>query len=97
MKKDKQKVIGETFDTEKLKSFLELKPLDDTPEDFHVLLKAYRGLPPDGFRDFLDVFEKTGRDLRVSNTQGVTFLDYISENLNQQEYVDIFKFHLDRD
>lgn len=94
MKKDKQKVIGETFDTDRLKQFLAFKPVDNTPEDFHILLKAYRGLPPEGFRDFLTVFSAAGRNLMVENIDGTTFLDYIAQNQNQHEYVEIFRAHL---
>ncbi len=95
MKKDKEKVIGETFSTEKLSEFLELKPFggDDSrnEEDFHILLKAYRGLPEEGFERFLPLYQKAGRNINATSPLNETFLDYISDNQNQQSYVEIMK------
>ena len=91
MKKDKEKVIGEAFSEEKLALFLQFKPYDESDADFHILLKAYRGLPEEGFEQFLQLFKRHGRNINAQNHQNETFLDYISNNLNQQRYVLLMK------
>lgn len=92
VKKDKQKVIGEQFDKRKLALFLELKPYDEKrSEDFHILLKAYRGLPVEGFEVFIKLFVESGRGLDAKNHDGVTFVEYISQNESQQAYVDCLR------
>lgn len=86
-KKDKQKVIGVEFDKVELEKFLDFKPgCNDLSEDFHVLLKAYRGLPVKAFIEFLAVFQSAGRNVNAKNTENQTFLDYIVENVGQPGY-----------
>ena len=92
LKKDKQKVIGETLDEAKVKAFLEYQPYEnDENADFHILTKAYRGLPAHEFERFLGYYRETGRELNPANAKGERFLDVISQNQSHQEYVDILK------
>ena len=87
LKKDKQKVIGEELPLEKLAILLELEPAQGENPDFHILTKAYRGLPAHEFERFLTLYKETGRSLNPSNSEGITFLASISQNERQQEYV----------
>lgn len=91
LKKDKQKVIGETLDEAKVKAFLDFQPYDDENVDFHILTKAYRGLPPHEFERFIGFYKETGRALNPVNKQGKSFLEEISQNERHLEYVDILK------
>ncbi|MCG8312262.1 MAG: PA4642 family protein [Pseudomonadales bacterium] len=91
LKKDKEKVIGEEIAEETLKAFLDLQPYGDENPDFHVLTKAYRGLPPHEFARFLTFYKASGRDLNPGDTQGNDFISSISMNERQQEYVEILK------
>ena len=91
LKKDKQKVIGETVSESTLKAFLDFQPYDDENPDFHVLTKAYRGLPPHEFERFLDIYKAAGRTLNPVNSAGTDFLSAIGENESQQDYVELLK------
>ena len=72
---DKKEVLGETFTDEKLKLFFQYTPYDNTSEDFHILEKAYRGLPIEAFERFLELFLAEGKDLRSKNNKGFSFLE----------------------
>ncbi len=92
LKKDKQKVIGEALDEAKVKAFLEYQPYEtDENADFHILTKAYRGLPTHEFERFLEYYKETGRALNPTNAEGEHFIDVISRHVSQQEYVEILK------
>ena len=41
--KDKQKILGETFDDERIKTFLHFKAPQNVNPSFHLLEKSYRG------------------------------------------------------
>lgn len=91
LKKDKQKVIGEALDEAKVKAFLDYQPYEDENTDFHILTKAYRGLPPHEFERFVDFYKESGRALNPSDNQGQTFIESISRNESHLEYVEILK------
>jgi hypothetical protein len=91
MKKDKQQVVGEELDEIKVRRFLDMQPQQDENADFHILTKAYRGLPPEPFARFMDMYLAEGYTLNPSNKQGVTFLDSIRAHKSQQAYVDILE------
>lgn len=86
---DKKEVLGETFTDEKLKLFFDYKPYDNTAEDFHILLKAYRGLPVEAFERFLELFIAAGRNPQAKNTEGLSFLETIQPHNQQQVYAKV--------
>ena len=49
------KVTDEVWDDERVKRFLDLQPSGEDA-DFHVLVKAYRGMRPEDFERFLGFF-----------------------------------------
>ena len=63
MRKDKSKVIDEQWDDARVKSFLAYRAHDGTPDDFHILLRAYQGMRAEDFARFLTFFAAEGRDL----------------------------------
>ena len=90
-KKDKKKVIGEHFDEDALRKILTLKPYDETPTDFYILQKAYRGLPLDAFAEFLELFRDEGHDLRSTDANGQSFLAHLQQHSLQKEYVELYQ------
>ncbi len=91
LKKDKQKVLGEHFDDERIRTFFNYKPFDDTNPDYHALEKAYRGMIAENFATFVEFFVAEGRDINAKNLQGKTFLEVVSSHTQSQEYAEALK------
>ncbi|RLT92141.1 MAG: hypothetical protein D9N14_21725 [Ketobacter sp.] len=91
--KDKQKVIGEELDANKVARFLEMQPVGDENADFHVLTKAYRGLPVEYFDQFLAMFVAQGRDVNATDRQGRTLAQIAAQHSQQPGYVEVLKKH----
>lgn len=91
LKKDKQKVIGEIISEDKVREFLSCVPYDDENADFHILTKAYRGLPPEGFARFIEIFVEEGGDINGTDAKGNTFLEAIKRFKKHPEYVTILE------
>lgn len=88
LKKDKQKVLGEYFDDERIKTFLNYEAYGDINPDYHVLEKAYRGMIAENFAAFIAFFIDAGRDINAKNPQGDTFLETIRQQRCAEKYVD---------
>jgi len=93
LKKDKQKVLGEVFDDERIKTFLDFQAPEGENPDFHLLEKAYRGMKIENFDTFLGFFTKAGHDINAKNPNGNTLLTIITEHRHGEEYVDALKNH----
>ncbi|KGE03208.1 PA4642 family protein [Pseudohaliea rubra] len=78
MRKDKSKVIDEQWDDARVKSFLAYRAHDGTPDDFHILLRAYQGMRAEDFSRFLVFFAAEGRDMDARNGAGETVLDIVA-------------------
>ena len=91
LKKDKQKVLGEVFDDERVKSFLDYQAPKGVSTDFHLLEKAYRGMNIDNFVTFLGFFKEAGRDLNATNPDGKTLAEVAGEHGHGVEYVDALR------
>ena len=91
--KDKEKVIGEELDEAKVARFLEMQPQDGDNADIHVLIKAYRGLPPGAFDWFLDMFKQQGREIKTQDEQGRTILAIAQAHTSQPGYTEVLKKH----
>ncbi|WP_439133170.1 PA4642 family protein [Pseudomaricurvus sp.] len=91
LKKDKQKVLGEVFDDERIKTFLEIQPYGDMNADFHMLEKAYRGMNVDNFETFVKFFQEGGRDINATNEAGKTLFQIVSEHRLGDEYAEVLK------
>lgn len=87
LKKDKQKVLGEVFDDERVKSFLDYQAPKGVSTDYHLLEKAYRGMNIDNFVTFLNFFKQAGYDLNASNPDGRTLMQIADEHGHGAEYV----------
>ena len=91
MKKDKQKVLGETFDDERVKGFLHVLNVGDTDPDFTALERAYRGMKADNFATFVNFFVAEGNNINCTNANGLTFLQMLSLHRNSAPYVAALK------
>ena len=89
LRKDKQKVLGEVFDDERIKTFLDYADSDNP--DYHLLERAYRGMKADNFATFLDFFIDAGHDINAKNPQGQTFLSVISAHRQAEDYITAIK------
>ena len=91
LKKDKEKVLGEVFDDERVKSFVEYEAPEGVSTDFHLLEKTYRGMNIDNFVTFLGFFKEAGHDLDATNPDGKTMVEIAAEHGHGVAYVDALK------
>ena len=82
---------NEEWSDERLESFLYFKPPAEIPQDYNVLLKAYRGMTAEIFGRFIPLFQRSGKNLNCSLTDGSTFLDLIQQHRKSEAYVEILK------
>lgn len=88
LKKDKQKVLGEHFDDDRIKTFLDFEAPEGVDPDFHLLEKAYRGMIPENFATFVGFFLEDGRNINATNPQGQTILTIVKQHRHGEEYID---------
>ena len=87
LKKDKQKVLGEHFDDERIKTFLDYEPYGDLDPDYHVLEKAYRGMIEENFVTFIQFFIDAKKNINAENQRGETFLQTINQHRCSEGYI----------
>ena len=80
------KVEGEQWSDERIKGFLDLKPLDGTHADYHVLIEAYQYMVPEFFARFVAFFVEAGRDVNALSLSGETILGRVSRHSRSAEY-----------
>ncbi len=90
-KKDKKKVLGETFTEDMLEAYASYEPKSSTQKDFDILLRAYRGLPEEAFSRFLKLFKQKGLNIDAENNEGVRFIEVIKEFPSFSNYVKILE------
>lgn len=83
----------EVWSDERVKSFLNILPPDGTPADYHILLKAYRGMLPEHFERFVPFFIEAGRDLNTTLEDGSTFLDLLDKHRRAAPYRETLEAH----
>lgn len=79
-------VTDEIWDDERVRSFLDLQPEGENA-DFHVLLKAYRGMRVEDFERFLRFFTEAGRNLDAEDQQGQTLWAIIKDHRQGQAFI----------
>lgn len=90
-KKDKKKVLGETFSDERVREFLEVIPVGDTDPDYSALERAYRGMKADNFATFVKMFVAEGKNLNATNIYGETILQVIGKHRHGGDYAAALK------
>ena len=91
LKKDKAKVLGETFDDERIRGFLNPPAPQGYNRDFFALERAYRGMLADNFRTFVGFFQAAGGDINATNPQGQTITQLIAQHASMGEYLEILQ------
>ncbi len=79
----------EFWTDERIASYLHMAPPEGVPADYHVLLKAYRGMLPDAFERFIPMFVAAGRDVNVTLDDGSSFLDHLAQHRRASPYIAI--------
>lgn len=87
LKKDKKKVVGEFFDDDRIRGFLDSTPPHGVDADFHMLERAYRGMQPENFATFVKFFVAAGHDLNAKNPQGKTLVELVEQHSASDEYL----------
>lgn len=87
MRPDKQKVIDEVWDDERIHSFLTKSAFgSETDPDFSCLLHAYRSMRAEDFARFLTVFKAAGRDVNATGRDGYTLLALIADHAQSEPF-----------
>lgn len=84
-------VRDEWWSDERVRTFLELETTQDEAPDFHVLMKAYRGMVPEAFTRFVEFFLESGRNINEPDAHGETIYQIVSQHRNSAEYAEILK------
>lgn len=90
-KKDKKKILVETFSDERVKGFLNGTPPAGVAADYYLLERAYRGMNEENFLTFIRFFVEADKDLNAKNPQGLTIYQVISQHRHGGEYLDALK------
>ena len=94
MRPDKQKVVDEVWDDERIESFLAKSPMGDEQNvDYSTLLNAYRSMRPADFERFIERFTALGRDLNATGNDGRTLLALIVEHRHSEPFREILSRH----
>ena len=91
LKKDKQKVLGETFDDNRVRGFLEVTAVGENSADYSCLENAYRGMNIENFKTFVGFFVEEGKNLNGTNADGETLLQVISTHRHAGPYIEALK------
>lgn len=91
LKKDKQKVLGEVFDEERIAGFLIGEAPDGVSRDFHLLERAYRSMKAENFATFVRLFREQNLDLNSTGPDGKTLLARIEEHRQGGDYAEILR------
>ena len=87
IKKDKQKVLGERFTTERIAGFLDLTAPAGVNIDYHRLERAYRSMVADDFAIFVSLFKERGGDIEATSPRGETIAQLIGEHQSMGDYL----------
>ena len=94
MRPDKEKVIDEVWDDERIESFLDKTPMgDEQSRDYSCLLNAYRSMRPGDFARFLEKFTARGRDIDARSNRGETLLTVIASHRHGEPFRELLKAH----
>ena len=92
MRPDKQKIVDEVWDEDRIRGFLDKLPLGENVDpDFSVLLFAYRSMRADDFRAFIGFFTEDGRDINATDENGATLLQLIAEHRKSADFRNILQ------
>ena len=85
-------VTDEVWDDDRVKSFLEIEAYSDDT-DFHILMRAYRGMRPADFERFIPFFVDANHDLDATDDQGRTLWSIIEGHRQGADFIALRKKH----
>jgi hypothetical protein len=85
--------LNEEWSDDRLKLFLSVKPPEDMPTDYAILLKAYRGMTAELFTRFVPFFVEAGHNINVKLDDGSTILDVVSQHRPGAAYAAALESH----
>jgi hypothetical protein len=91
LKKDKQKVLGEVFDDERVKTFLEIEGREGWSSDYLRLERAYRSMKAENFDTFVKFFCEAGYDINAQNPEGKNLLQVLQDHRLSGDYCSALK------
>ena len=99
MRKDKQKVLDEVWDDDRVKSFLgKTAPIQSAAQlpgehDFYVLRHAYQAMRPGDFERFLRFYADQGRNVHAQDGRGRTLAEVIASHANAKPFIELLNAH----
>ena len=87
-----RQVTDEVWDDDRVKSFLEMEAYSGNV-DFHLLMRAYRGMRPADFERFLPFFIDANHDLDATDDQGSTLWSIIEGHRQGADFIALRKKH----
>ncbi|MEW5248122.1 PA4642 family protein [Microbulbifer discodermiae] len=91
LKKDKQKVLGEVFDQQRIAGFLVGEAPAGVSRDYHLLERAYRGMKAENFATFVQLFLAQNLDINSTGPDGKTLLERITGHRQSAEYAEVLR------
>lgn len=86
--KDKKRKEGEPMSDAQMQALLGYQPEAGENADFHVLMRAYRGMTEEDFSRFMQLFRDSGRDPNATDRQGRSVHDIISGHRHAGPYLE---------
>jgi len=83
-----RQVTDEVWNDERVKTFLTMEPSSNESADYHVLLKAYRGMRANDFARFLVFFKAAGRDADACDSSGQTIWETVKKHRHGAAYLE---------
>ncbi len=94
MRPDKQKVVDEVWDEERIQSFLHKSVMgSERSVDYSALLNAYRSMRAEDFDRFLGLFVAAGRDLNAAGNDGKSLLALIETHRHAEPFRAALRTH----
>ena len=92
LKVDKPKVVDEVWDEARIRSFLHRDaPADHTASDYYVLLRAYQGMRPGDFAQFIAYFVAEGHDVNAPDARGQSIAAFIARHRHGAEFLTVLE------
>ena len=85
-------VTDEVWNDGRVKSFLEIETYS-SDADFHILMRAYRGMRPADFERFISFFVGANHDLDATDDQGRTLWSIIERHRQGADFIALRKKH----
>lgn len=88
MRPDKQKIVDEVWDDERVRSFLtKVGPDNGDSVDFHRLQTAYRSMRSEDFSRYLEFFVADGGDIAATDRRGRSLADRIRDHQQSGPFI----------